>query len=180
MILDADRAQLLIVDVQERLAPAMHEGDAMIGRCEVLMKAAGIMDVPILVSEQYPKGLGPTVASLKALAEESAILGKVHFSCVNDPDLKGALSENERPQVVIGGIEAHVCVLQTALGLTEAGYEVAVAADAVTSRNPESVSLALARIEGSGVSVVNTEMVLFEWMHSAGTPEFKQVSALIK
>jgi nicotinamidase-related amidase len=144
------------------------------------MRAAERLAIPVLISEQYPKGLGPTVGELLALAPADAQVEKIHFSCAFSPEAKGRLDALGRKQVVIAGIEAHVCVLQTALGLKEAGYEVAVVADACSSRDPNNHRLAMDRMAANGIEVVSVEMACFEWLHCAGTPEFKDVSRLIK
>ena len=183
MLLDATRSQVLIVDVQERLLPAMHEGTAAVERCAVLMQAAQELTLPVLVSEQYRKGLGPTVARLDNVKGDASLMEKMHFSCAADPGMAkhiGDIAAAGRPQVVMGGIESHVCVLQSALGFKAAGLDVFVVADAVTSRRPESVDLALDRLRAAGVHVVNTEMAVFEWLHVSGTPQFKALSKLIK
>ncbi len=180
MLLDADCAQLLIVDVQERLLPAMADPQGVVEGCAKLMRAAPLLSVPILVSEQYPKGLGPTVAELAALVPPECVRDKIAFSCFADEGLRQALEARKRRQVVIGGIEAHVCVLQTALMLSAGGFDVFVAADAVSSRSPDSVDLAMGRLRAAGVSVVNSEMVLFEWVERAGTDTFKQISRLVR
>lgn len=183
MLLARDRSQLLIVDVQERLIPAMHEPDRMVERCAVLLAAAARLGVPATLSEQYRKGLGATVARLDNARGDAPILEKMHFSCAADPGLAarvGALASAGRRQVVIAGIESHVCVLQSALGFKAIGLDVAVVADAVTSRHPDSVALALDRFRASGVTAVNAEMALFEWLEVSGTPEFKELSKLIK
>jgi nicotinamidase-related amidase len=180
MRIDARRSALLIVDMQERLMPAMDAGGGAIANAARLMEAAGRLGVPMLLSEQYPKGLGPTVAPLAALAPTATVAAKLSFSCLDDEGWRGRFERLDRRQAVIAGVEAHVCVLQTALGLREAGHEVAVVADAVASRRPESRALALDRLRGNGVEIVTTEMVLFEWLGRAGTPEFKALSGLIR
>ncbi len=180
MILDREQSCLVVIDVQQRLTPAMHEPDTMIDNCAVLMRAASRLGVPTLVSEQYPKGLGATVPQLAELADAATIIDKVHFSCAADDRCRGWIEEAGRPQVVICGIESHVCVTQTALGLSDAGYGCAVVADAVSSRDPANRALALERLRANGVEIVATEMVLFEWLESAQDPAFKDVSALIK
>jgi nicotinamidase-related amidase len=183
MLLDRARSQLLVVDVQERLMPAMYEGARMADRCAILMQAAHRLGIPVTVSEQYRKGLGPTIARLDNIKGDAPVLEKMHFSCAADPRIVeriDALAKADRTQLVVCGIEAHVCVTQSALGFKDFGLHVAVAADAVTSRQPESVNLAVARLREAGVAVVNTEMALFEWLHMAGTPEFKELSQLIK
>jgi nicotinamidase-related amidase len=183
MLLDAARSQLLIVDVQDRLVPAMHGGEAMIDRCAIMLQAARQVGVPVTITEQYRKGLGATVQHLETLRGDTPLLEKVHFSAALDPAIAariGTLVSSGRRQVVIAGIESHVCVMQSALGFKEMGFDVAVVADAVTSRRPESVALALERFRAHGVDVVNTEMTVFEWLKVAGTPAFKAISALIK
>jgi hypothetical protein len=161
----------------------MHDGERMVDRCAVLLQAAQELAVPALVSEQYRKGLGPTVARLDNIKGNAPLMEKMHFSCSADPAMArhiGDMAGAGRPQVVIAGIEAHVCVLQSALGLRAQGMDVFVVADAVTSRKQESVDIALDRLRGDGVGVVTTEMVAFEWLHISGTPAFKAVSKLIK
>lgn len=183
MLLDKDRSQLLIVDVQERLLPAIHEGERVVERCGILLQAAAELGVPVTVSEQYRKGLGPTVERLGNLKGDAPVMEKMHFSCSADPDLLHHIAEAAnagRRQLVIGGIESHICVLQSAMGFKQAGLDVFVAMDATGSRRQESVDLARDRFVVNRIGAVNVEMVLFEWMHVSGTPEFKAVSKLIK
>ena len=183
MLVEAKRSQLLIVDVQERLLPAMHAGEAMIDRCAILLQSAAELKVPALLSEQYRKGLGATVERLSNVKGDAPVFEKMHFSCAAEPAIANHIGDRVkagRDQLVIAGIESHVCVLQTALGFRRIGLEVYVVADAVTSRRPESVALAQDRLRAAGVNVVNTEMAVFEWLHVSGTPEFKTVSKLIK
>lgn len=183
MILDRERAQLIVVDVQERLLPAMHEGDHMVERCGLLLRGAAELGVPTLVSEQYRKGLGPTVERLEALKGDAVVMEKMHFSCAADTDMLVHVSElakEGRRQLVLAGIESHVCVLQSALGFKQAGFDVYVAMDATTSRRKDSIDLARDRLLANRITPVNAEMVLFEWLHVSGTPEFKTVSKLVK
>lgn len=182
-LMDPDRSMLLVVDVQERLLPVIHDWQELLDNVMWLVRVARKIGVPVLASEQYPRGLGLTHADLRALLPARGIAEKQHFSCVaaglfrtaqpDDPALPGA----ERRQVVICGIESHVCVLQTALELREQGREVFLVADAVSSRRPESKALALARLQAQGIEVVSREMVAFEWLKQAGTPMFKEISA---
>jgi len=184
MLLNRDKSQLLIVDVQEKLLPAVSGAERVVDRCVRLVRAARTLGIPITVSEQYPQGLGPTVAPLReALGYAGAVLEKVEFSCLKAEPLRERLHElrrQGRPQMVIGGIEAHVCVMQTAIDLEEQGFESFVVADAVSSRDKGSRRLALARLLKTGADVVDSEMVLFEWLGKAGTPEFKVLQALVK
>jgi nicotinamidase-related amidase len=180
MLLDAAHSFLVVVDVQERLAPAMTAGEDAIARCALLMKAARRLEVPILLSEQYPKGLGPTVPALAALAPEDATVAKLHFSCAEEPAFIDKVETLRRDHAVICGIEAHVCVLQTAIGLADRGYAVIVVEDAIASRRPSDKAAALRRVERAGVSVVTSEMVVYEWLGQAGTEAFKELSQLMR
>lgn len=178
MLLDRNLSQLLVVDMQERLAPAVAGIDAVEHACRRLLEGARELAVPVLVSEQYPRGLGHTLPSLLPLIEGNVAHEKMEFSCFANPGLRQALGIGR--QTVICGIEAHVCVLQTALEMKLAGHDVALVADAVASRRPENRVLALERAARAGIEIVSTEMVLFEWLRSAAAPAFKSVSRLIR
>jgi nicotinamidase-related amidase len=184
MLLARDKSQLLIVDVQEKLLQAISGKGRVVDRCIRLVRAARTLDVPITVSEQYPQGLGPTADSIRdALANAALVADKVEFSCLRNEFLRERLHElrrQGRPQVVIAGIEAHVCVLQTAVDLEAQGFEAFVVADATGSRSKDSRKLALARLNKAGADVVDSEMVLFEWLERADTSAFKELQALIK
>jgi len=184
MLLSRDKSQILIIDVQEKLLSAISGKDRVVDRCVRLVHAARKLGIPITVSEQYPQGLGPTHDSIRdAFANDGFIADKTEFSCARNAVLKDRLHDlrrQGRSQVVIGGIEAHVCVLQTAIDLEAQGFEAFVVTDAVGSRQKASCKLALARLQKSSVDVVDSEMVLFEWMERAGTPEFKALQALVK
>jgi Isochorismatase family len=181
MLLDASKASLLLVDIQERLLTAMAAPDEVVGKCSILLKAAQELLLPVTISEQYPKGLGHTVASLQS--GEATTFEKMTFSCWRDDKLKNHfinLHETGRPLVIVAGIEAHICVLQTCIDLANSGFGVFAVGDAMSSRKPESVDLALHRMRAAGVEVVNTEMVVFELLERAGTAEFKVLSGLIR
>jgi nicotinamidase-related amidase len=184
MLLIHDKSQLLIIDVQEKFLPAMSDSERVVERCVRLVRAARALEIPVTFSEQYPSGLGPTVAPLReALGYEGSVIEKVEFSCLKSDPLRERLHElrrKGRPQVVMGGIEAHVCVTQTAIDLEDQGFEAFVVADAVSSRAKASRRLALARLLKTGVDVVDSEMVVFEWLGKAGTPEFKELQGLVK
>lgn len=180
MLIDRPRCQLLLIDMQERLLPAMAEREAATESCATLLTAARQVGVPIVISEQYPKGLGRTLPKLADLAQANETLEKVEFSCFANPGLRTRLTGTDRVQTVIAGIEAHVCVLQTALEMAADGRKVFVVADAVTSRRAESKAIALQRMAAAGVEVVTTEMVLFEWLRSADAPEFRTLSRMIR
>jgi len=182
MILSTATAQLLVIDVQEKLAPAMSDAAPVIANSARLITAARHFAVPVTISEQYPKGIGPTVARLReAAGEEAHVFEKLAFSCAREEAIAGRLEQSpERHQIVMTGIEAHVCVLQSALDLRQAGHEVFVVVDAIASREAACVDTALRRMEQAGVHPVTTEMVIFEWLGRAGTGDFKALLPLIK
>ena len=181
MLLEASKSSLLIVDVQTRLLPAMQEPGLVVSRNQILLKAAEALEIPITISEQYPKGLGRTVPEL--LVPSAKVFEKMSFSCWRDPEMRKhfiELHENERPLIIVAGIEAHVCVLQSCVDLYNAGFGVFAVADAISSRLASSAALAFDRLRGTGIQVIDTEMAVFELMEKAGTPMFKTLSALIK
>ena len=181
MLLDASRSQLMIVDVQERLLPAMRAPDEVVRGCRILLESAHELGVPALVSEQYPKGLGSTAAELPV--GSAKVVAKDDFSCARVPAIADTLRagrERGRDQVVVAGIEAHVCLLQTCLELHDRGYAVAAVVDATSARADADLSAAKARLMAGGVALVTVEMVVFEWLGAAGTPAFKKLSALIR
>ncbi|WP_457093462.1 hydrolase [Microvirga sp. P5_D2] len=184
MLLSAQRSQFIVVDVQARLMPAIADADQVLANAGILLKAAGRLGVPVTVTEQYPKGLGTTVESvLEALPPEAVVFSKTTFSAAGDAAIAeriAALRGEGRDQLVICGAEAHVCVLQTALAFRNAGFNIFVVADAVSSRSQHSVNAACARLLHAGCHWVTTEMVVFEWMERAATDDFRALSPLIK
>lgn len=179
--IDSEDSLLLVVDVQEKLWPHIANKEEVRDRCSLVLQGARSLGVPVLVSEQYPRGLGPTVASLRALQGDCApAYEKLAFGCLGEPALVEAIEKSQRRCLVVCGIEAHVCVLQTVLGALGAGLQAAVVADAVGSRHGEDRRLALDRMKQAGAILVSAEMILFEWLKTAGHPAFKAVSALIK
>ena len=180
MLVKADRSALVVIDIQDKLAPAVAAIERVVANVGVLIAAATRLGVPVLVSEQYPKGLGSTVKDVSSLVPEGARVAKVHFSCMGDEGFARRFKSLDRRQVVLAGIEAHVCVLQTAVDLLQRGFDVFVVGDATSSRTSENHRAALRRLSSDGVRIVTTEMVLFEWLERAGTPEFKELSRLIR
>lgn len=175
MIIDSARSILLVIDVQERLCPVVNDPRKVLANGARLMKGAALMDVPIVVTEQYPQGIGPTMVDLRVLAPEGAILTKTAFSCAREPAVLQRLCGLARSQVVVCGTEAHVCVLQSCLGLLQEGFEVFVVRDACSSRSVADEDMAFARLANAGVAVVSTEMALFEWLGDASSDVFKTV-----
>lgn len=177
-LLSRTASRLLVIDMQERLLAAMPDAAPVIEACSLLAGGAQLLGVPIQATEQYPRGLGPTVEPLRGLL--GTPVEKLRFSAAASFAWCAAVGETDRPQVVLAGIETHVCVLQTALDLLAAGFAVSVAADAVTSRDPHDARCAFDRLRDHGATVTTTEAVLFEWCESAAASEFKALSALVK
>ena len=178
--LDRDDAVLLVVDIQERLAVAMAQRERVVANAGHLIAAARLLGVPVLLTEQYPRGLGPTVPELRAALEATTAIEKLTFDCCGEPSFAPALEQTGRATVIVCGMEAHICVLQTVLGLLANGMNVHVAADAVCSRDPENARTALGLLRDAGAVVSCTETVLFQLLGRAGTPEFKAIQARIR
>lgn len=181
--LKKDETILLMIDLQERLMPAMYDKDSLLKQAELLLNVALIFDLPVIVTEQYPKGLGPTVDALSSIMQSENlqvdVFDKIHFTAMV-PKVQECLTQHGRKQVIVFGAETHVCVLQTVRDLLADGYEVFVPFDAVDSRTKENKKIALNLFREMGAVVTSTETVLFDLLHVAGTPEFKKLSALIK
>lgn len=176
----AEHTSVLMVDVQERLTPAMSHPASLQQQVGRLIDAAGLLDVPVLVTEQYPRGLGPTVEVLASrLAVDTVRHEKLKFSACIEP-VRTAMTAGGIRSVLVCGIEAHVCVLQTCLDLLDAGFTVAVVADAVDSRRPLDRDMAIQRMVQAGVLPVTVESAVLEMVHEAGGDRFKAVLPLIK
>ena len=181
-LLSATNTALVIVDVQERLVPAVWDHGQIVWNTRRLIEGAGLFEIPVIVTEQYPKGLGPTMPELvAALPENTPVIEKKSFSACLVPEFLDELSRRENVcKVLLTGMESHVCILQTALDLLSLGYEVHLAADAVGSRCAGDRKIALRRLESSGVMLTTTESVLFQWCRSADAPQFKAVSKIVR
>ncbi|MDG2129343.1 MAG: isochorismatase family protein [Fuerstiella sp.] len=178
-------SQLLIVDVQQKLMPAIHNADGIEGRIILLLDAAAALGVPVVVSEQYPKGLGATVDSIAHHPVSRHRFEKIRFSAAEEFQALNAsfdtvAAAERREQVIIVGIEAHICVLQTAMDLLVQGYRVFVVEDAVSSRRESDRRTAVNRLRDSGVVICTAESVAFEWCEKAGTEEFRAISRLVR
>jgi nicotinamidase-related amidase len=180
----AETSQLLIINIQEKLARAMPkpERDLMISNVSRLSQATGLLDIPVILSEHYGKGLGNTLPEIaQHLPKHTKAKDKLTFSCCTAPGFEEELRRHEeRKQIVIVGLEAHICVLQTASGLQQWGYQVFVVDDAIASRNPPHRENALRRMRSGGVNITNSESVAFEWLGDASQPKFKQISQLFR
>lgn len=176
MLLNKEHSGFLLVDVQEKLTPLVLNADALVTRCQWLIRLAKELAVPCVTSEQYPKGLGKTVESLQTMGSNEGCIEKVDFSCYREPTFVKHWGKINKKQVVIAGIETHVCVLQTAMEMCGSGLNVFVVVDAVSSRHELDHKYGLKRMKQVGIQLVTSEMVFFEWVGKAGTPEFKALS----
>ena len=177
--MDRKAALALVVDVQERLVPAMWNFAPVEKYCRALILASREFGMPVFATEQYPKGLGPTIPALREILPGPPLV-KMHFSCLADPGIAAALAATGRRQVLVAGVESHVCVLQTVRDLVARGYEAFVCADAVTSRFDEHRRVALEQMRDLGATITSVESVLFELLQVCATPEFKRVSQLVR
>jgi nicotinamidase-related amidase len=177
VLLTAARSVLLMIDIQERLMPAIAGGAQVVATSALLGEVAGLLDVPVAATEQYPQGLGPTVPELAGFPQ--LVVPKTAFSAVAEPGFDMLLPPG-RDEVVVVGAEAHVCVLQTVVELRERDQRVVLVADAVGSRTPADRDAALARAREHGAEVVSAEMVLFEWLRDSRHPRFRDVQKLIR
>lgn len=174
-----DACRVVIIDVQEKLVAAMPAGSELVANVRWLAFAARLCGVPMHITEQYPQGLGRTVTALDEFAVDR--LSKMRFSAVETLGWTSALSAPEgRDQIVLAGVETHVCVLQTALDLLALGYRVTIAADAVTCRREMDQQVALQRLRDSGATIATVESIAFEWMETAADPQFRALSLLAK
>ena len=181
-LLRRDDCVLVVVDTQDALLDVMHGRDALVANCLLLCRAAAILGVPTLATTQYAARLGPLGASIAEArgAGASAPFDKMTFSCLGSPDFTDALARTGRRQVLLCGVETHVCVSQTAHDLLAAGYQAHVAPDAVSSRTLERHKLGMERIRDAGVLPCAAEAAVYEWLYEAGTPEFKEVLKLVR
>jgi nicotinamidase-related amidase len=180
-LLDREQAVLVVVDVQERLVPAMPKKvyKKLKKSIDMLIKSAVELGVPVVTTEQYPRGLGHTVSELDSACKQT-VVEKVSFGCCGESVFVDKLKELGRSQVILTGMEAHVCVYQTVLGLLESGYHVHLVSDAICSRNKNDYLAGVDNARSAGAVVTTTEMALFQMLQQAGTPEFKVVSGLVK
>lgn len=176
MLLQAEQSLVLVIDIQQKLAPAIFETKDVEQAAAWVLQVAIQLEVPIWATEQYPQGLGSTLLSIAELVPETQVLQKMHFSALKEPHIVSSLALTGRKQIVILGTEAHVCVLQSVLDLLRLGYQVFVVAEAVGSRTAENKQLALNRMAQCGAQIISKEMLAFEWLECCGTDTFRQIS----
>ena len=178
-MLERAATALVVIDLQEKLLRAMHEREALVASCAKLARGMLALDVPIVWTEQNPEGLGPTVAEVASLLPGEPV-AKRSFSCCGEPAFVEAVARLGRRQMVLAGIESHVCVWQTAADLLAAGHEVHVCADAVSSRTPANRDIGLERARDAGAAVTSVEMALFELLRAAEGDAFKQILPIVR
>lgn len=170
----------LIIDAQEKLMPVMTDTDALEERMNVLIRGLRILEVPMIVTQQYTKGLGMTIPSIRESIGSETYLEKITFSCYDEEEVRRQIKESGCKNVLIFGIESHICVLQTCIDLKDAGYTPILVTDCISSRKSSDKEGAILRALGEGILMTTTEAILFEFTRRAGTPVFKEISKLIK
>ena len=179
-MLTTDNTVFLMVDVQGKLAHSMHAREHLFTNLKKLVKGMRVLEVPILWAEQNPKGLGPTVAEIAELLTDMQAIPKLSFSCYKNTDLRQALEALNRPNVVVAGIETHVCVYQTIRDLSQATYRVQLVADAVSSRTSENKQIGLEKCKSAGAAITSVETVLFELLDVAEGESFKKILDIVR
>ncbi|NIA17174.1 MAG: isochorismatase family protein [Planctomycetes bacterium] len=179
-MLDANQSCLIVVDVQGKLAQLMYDKETLFKNIEILIRAAKILGVPIIWCQQYPQGLGPTVEKIAKLLEDNEPIDKVSFDCLGDEKFRVKLQSLKKNNVILCGIETHICIYQTAKSLLKENYQVELISDAVSSRTSQNKQIAIDRMRSEGANISSTEMVLFELLPDAKDPKFKEIARLIK
>ena len=178
MLMSRDDSAFLIVDIQEKLVGLIDNYERLIWNTRRIADAANIYGIPVFATEQYPKALGPTIQPL--VDRIQTVAEKTRFSCGGCPELFESLPSRGIQKILVAGVESHVCVMQTTLDLLTAGFDVFVCVDAIAARFPVDHRIAIRRMEANGVTLTTTETAIFEWCETAGTGDFKQITALIR
>ena len=180
-LLEQANALLMVVDIQEKFVPHIYKMDRVIKQSGLLIEAANALDIPTIVTEQYPAGLGPTCHAIQSkLAMATQTFGKTSFSCCQDETIANAITATGRKQVILCGIETHVCISQTAYDLIANDYQVTIAVDTVSSRDKKETKHALARLQNAGITLATCEAIAMELCVSSKHSAFKTISSLIK
>jgi nicotinamidase-related amidase len=179
-LISREAAALVVIDVQEKLYAHVAEKEKLAENISKLIRFAHIIKMPIILTEQYPKGLGPTIPQIRELVPNLQPIEKLEFSCFGSQKFRETFKATQVRTLILSGIEAHICVAQTAVEGVDNGFKVVVVEDATSSRNPEDKAIAVQRMTQSGVTVVSTEMLIYELLKKAGTPEFRETLKLVK
>ena len=170
----------LVIDIQERLFPVMWKKEKLLKNCKILIQGIQELQIQLIVTQQYTKGLGETHADIKSVINDFSFIEKREFSCCDEPTVSEKLKQMEAKNIIICGIESHVCVLQTAVDLKEAGFNPIVVIDCVSSRTKENIELAKERFRFEGIMMTSYESILFELTRTSGANEFRTISKLVK
>jgi len=170
----------LMIDIQERLFPVMHKKETLLKNCQILVQGLAVHKVPLVVTQQYTRGLGETLPEITSLIPDFKYIEKTAFSCYDVEEVRDKLTQNKAKNIILFGIESHVCVLQTAVDMKAAGLNPIVVMDAVSSRTPQNIELAKERYRHEGIMMTSYESLLFELTRAAGSDEFKAISKLVK
>jgi hypothetical protein len=171
----------LVVDFQDRLMPVINKKEEVVGASVKLIKGLHILDLPVVVTQQYTKGLGMTVPAIQEVFDVPFIYQeKISFSCMGEANIVDVIKEYNKNNVIICGVEAHICVLQTVIDLIDLGYQVIVVEDCVSSRRMEDKEVAIQRMKKEGAIITTYESILFELTEKAGTEKFREISSLVK
>lgn len=179
-MLITEKTALVVIDIQEKLTRVMADRERLVENMQKLIKGAKVLGLPVLLTEQYPRGLGPTIPEVAGLLSETRPIVKMSFSCCGDTKFQQELKALKRDQILVSGIETHVCVYQTVADLLSMGYEVQVVADCVASRTVENKTIALEKMRDMGAAVTSVEIALFELLKTSESQEFKSISQIIK
>jgi isochorismate hydrolase len=179
-MLEVNQAVLVIIDVQEKLARVIHEKEVLVSNLQKLVKGMTVLEVPIIITEQYPQGLGPTVTEIISLLPDVSPISKTVFSCWNEEKFVTMLKALHRTQVLVSGIEGHICVYQTTFDLVANGFEAYAVTDTISSRTPENRQLSFEMMKQAGARLTGTEAVLFELLKVAQGEKFKKISQIVK
>ena len=179
-MLEVTNTILLVIDVQEKLARVMHERDSIITNLQKLIEGIKVLEIPVIITEQYPKGLGPTIPDIASLLPGVPVISKISFSCWNDGAFLRSLKSLNRKQVLVSGIEGHVCVYQTVCDLVANGFEAYAVTDTITSRTPENRQLSFTMMQQTGARLIGVEAALFELLKVAEGDKFKAISRVVK
>jgi nicotinamidase-related amidase len=179
-MLTTEKTVLIVIDVQGKLAQLMHNREALFQNLQKIIKGIQVLKIPIIWVEQNPVGLGPTIPEISALMPGIGPISKMCFSTCRNPEFMKALNATERKQILIVGIEAHICVYQTAIELLNLDYEVEIVTDGVSSRTPENRDVALTKMRDAGVGITSVEMALFELIGAAEGAQFKEIAKIVK
>ena len=178
-IINRNKSVFILIDIQEKFIPVIKNTDKLISNANILLEASEILKIPLIVTEQYPKGLGRTSNKI-SLPSNHYVIEKTEFSCFGNEEFVKKIKKLAVDSIVLFGVEAHVCILQTALDALKNNLDVHVVADAISSRTEENKQIAVERMRQSGVFIVSTEMLLFQLLGKAGGEEFKSISKLVK